>query len=71
MERLAQVRDIFLFCCYTGLAYADIKKLKRSEIGVGVDSEAWIFTKLAFPFKAVANITLGLEQYQLHLRLRQ
>lgn len=44
MERLAQVRDIFLFCCYTGLAYADIKKLKRSEIGIGVDGEAWIFT---------------------------
>jgi hypothetical protein len=44
IERLAQVRDIFLFCCYTGLAYVDIKKLKRSEIGIGVDGEAWIFT---------------------------
>lgn len=42
--RIAQVRDIFLFCCYTGLAYIDIKKLKRSEIGVGVDGETWIFT---------------------------
>lgn len=44
IERMAQVRDIFLFCCYTGLAYVDIKKLKRSEIGIGVDGEAWIFT---------------------------
>ncbi len=43
-ERLDQVRDIFLFCCFTGLAYADIKKLKRSEIGKGVDGEQWIFT---------------------------
>jgi site-specific recombinase XerD len=43
-ERLSQVRDIFLFCCYTGLAYADVKKLKRSEIGIGVDGEKWIFT---------------------------
>jgi site-specific recombinase XerD len=43
-ERLIQVRDIFLFCCYTGLAYADVQKLKRSEIGTRVDGEKWIFT---------------------------
>ena len=43
-ERLSQVRDVFLFCCFTGLAYADIKKLKRSEICVGIDGEKWIFT---------------------------
>lgn len=45
MERLNIVRDIFVFSCYTGLAYADVKKLKRNEIGVGVDGEQWIFTK--------------------------
>lgn len=43
-ERLERVRDIFLFCCYTGLAYADVKKLKRSEIKVGIDGKKWIFT---------------------------
>ncbi|MDB4921854.1 site-specific integrase [Mucilaginibacter sp.] len=42
--RLNQVRDIFIFSCYTGLAYADVKKLKRSEIETGVDGEQWIFT---------------------------
>lgn len=46
IERMVQVRDIFLFCCYTGLAYIDIKRLKRSEIGIGVDGESWIFTTL-------------------------
>lgn len=41
-DRLRLVRDIFLFsCCYTGLAYADVKKLKRSEIIIGVDNEQW------------------------------
>ena len=25
-DRLGLVRDIFLFSCYTGLAYADVKK---------------------------------------------
>ncbi|WP_018611739.1 site-specific integrase [Segetibacter koreensis] len=43
--RLGLVRDIFLFSCYTGLAYADVKKLKRTEIAAGVDGEQWIFTK--------------------------
>jgi integrase len=42
--RLSQVRDFFLFSCYTGLSYADVQKLKLSDIGIGVDGERWIFT---------------------------
>jgi len=45
MERLKQVRDVFLFCCHTGLAYVDIKKLNSSEVSLGFDNELWIFTK--------------------------
>jgi integrase len=41
-ERLGQVRDIFVFCCFTGLAYADVKKLRRHEIVTGVDGEKWL-----------------------------
>jgi integrase len=44
IERLCQVRDIFVFCCYTGLSYADVQKLRRIEIGTGIDGEKWIFT---------------------------
>jgi len=43
-ERLNQVRDIFLFSCYTGLAYADTQKLTFDEITTGIDGEKWIFT---------------------------
>ncbi|RFZ85272.1 site-specific integrase [Mucilaginibacter terrenus] len=43
-ERLSVVRDIFLFSCYTGLAYADVQKLKRTEIIIGFDGEEWIDT---------------------------
>ena len=43
--RLRLVRDIFLFCCFTGLAYADIQKLKRSEIVEGSNNELWLITK--------------------------
>jgi integrase len=42
--RLEQVRDIFLFSCYTGLAYIDVQQLKRSEIVKGIDGEQWIYT---------------------------
>jgi integrase len=45
MDRLSQVRDIFLFCCYTGLAYVDIQKLTPDEIVTGHDGEKWVFTK--------------------------
>lgn len=45
MERLNQVRDIFIFCCFTGLAYADVKKLNRGDISVGSDGEEWVKTK--------------------------
>lgn len=43
MPRLRQVRDIFIFCCYTGLAYADVKKLTRDEITTGIDGKKWIW----------------------------
>ena len=43
--RLNYVKDIFLFSCYTGLAYADVKKLKRSELVVGIDGEQWLLTQ--------------------------
>jgi len=45
IRRLELVKNIFLFSCYTGLAYADVQKLKRSEIVIGIDGEKWIFTK--------------------------
>lgn len=44
IKRLEQVKDIFLFSCYTGLSYADVKKLTRSEIRKGNDGKLWIFT---------------------------
>lgn len=42
--RLNQVKDIFVFCCYTGLSYADVKKLNKDEIVIGMDDHLWIQT---------------------------
>lgn len=44
IERLEFVRDIFVFSCYTGLAYVDVSKLRRSQIVTGIDGEQWIMT---------------------------
>ncbi len=41
-ERLSQVRDVFLFSCYTGLAYTDVKKLRTSHIVKRTDGNKWI-----------------------------
>lgn len=43
--RLELVRDIFIFCCFTGLAYIDVKKLTQNNLVMGIDGEQWIKTK--------------------------
>ncbi len=44
IDRLSQVRDIFLFSCYTGLAFIDVFQLRSEQIAKGVDGNLWIFT---------------------------
>jgi len=44
-ERLVRVKDIFLFSCYTGLSYIDVKELSISQIVLGIDNRYWIHTK--------------------------
>jgi site-specific recombinase XerD len=41
-QRLSQVRDVFILCCYTGLAYSDVQRLKLSNIIKGIDGNQWI-----------------------------
>jgi site-specific recombinase XerD len=43
IERLNTIRDIFLFTCYTGLAFSDAALLKKENIRLGIDGEEWIF----------------------------
>ena len=45
IPRLAQVRDVFIFSCYTGLAYVDVAKLKEDDIVIGIDGSRWIKVK--------------------------
>jgi hypothetical protein len=44
IERIALVRDVFLFSCYTGLSFIDAWNLTKDNIGIGIDGNKWIFT---------------------------
>lgn len=64
-------RDIFVFCCYTGLPYGDVKVLKKKHIQIGVDGNKWIYTRriktntmLRIPLLEEAERIL--EKYQDH-----
>jgi site-specific recombinase XerD len=43
--RLELVNDLFVFSCYTGLAYADVKKLVKAELEHTSDGMWWIKTR--------------------------
>ncbi|WP_077405415.1 site-specific integrase [Cellulophaga omnivescoria] len=44
IARLERVRDLFIFSCYTGIAYIDIMSLSQENIIKGIDGNDWIFT---------------------------
>lgn len=42
--RLEQVRDVFIFSCFTGLAYIDVRELTADNIRTSFDGKLWIMT---------------------------
>jgi integrase len=42
LQRLQIAKDIFLFQCYTGLAFCDMANLTKSDISIGIDNNQWI-----------------------------
>jgi site-specific recombinase XerD len=44
VERLDWVRDLFIFSCYTGLAYIDTMRLTPTNVVRGIDGEYWLIT---------------------------
>lgn len=54
IDRLERVRDLFVFSCYTGIAYADLICLTKDNIIRGIDGNYWIMAKrqkTKIPFK--------------------
>ncbi len=44
-ETLETTKDIFLFACYTGLSYVDVKQLTRDNLITGVNGKDWIYCR--------------------------
>lgn len=44
IERLNIVKDLFIFSCYTGIAYVDIMQLTKDNVLLGIDGSQWIIT---------------------------
>lgn len=42
---LERAKDIFLFSCFSGLSYVDIKNLSPRQLVTGPDGKTWIYTK--------------------------
>jgi integrase len=45
IKRLEYVRDIFVFSCYTGLSYIDVKNLENKHIQSTFDESLWVRKK--------------------------
>lgn len=44
-KRLSTIQDLFIFCCYTGLAFNEMANLEKQNIQVGFDDINWIQMK--------------------------
>ncbi|WP_299537419.1 site-specific integrase [Ulvibacterium sp.] len=42
-----KVRNVFLFSCYTGLSYIDVKELAQEQLLLDIDGNHWLHTKRA------------------------
>ncbi len=42
VKRLNIIRDIFVFCIYSGMAYAEVERLSRDDLTTGPDGQTWM-----------------------------
>ena len=43
--RLGEIRDIFIFSCWTGLSFSDVCSLTPNDIQIGFDNNPWIMIR--------------------------
>lgn len=65
---LEEVKDVFLFCCYTGLSYSDVKSLSVNDVRI-INNRKWIVknrakTNVEFSVPIVLNGLLTLDKYK-------
>lgn len=69
--RIDIVRDMFVFCCYTGLAYVDVQKLNQDNLVKNIDGNLWIEAKRTktdakFSIPLLPTAIAIIEKYQNH-----
>ena len=47
IERIQQIKDMFVFCCYTGLGFSEMKALQKTDIKREFDGELWLNVRRA------------------------
>jgi site-specific recombinase XerD len=75
IPRLAEIRDVFVFCCYTGFAYSEVHSLSRNDLNIGMDGEYWItkYRKKTGERESVPLLPVALEivnRYENHRRCK-
>ncbi len=63
IKRLEHVRDIFIFSCFTGLAYIDVAQLTYDKI-VEIDGRLWLITR-----RQKTNVSSNVPLLDVPLRL--
>jgi integrase/recombinase XerD len=73
VDRINIVRDVFIFCCYTGLAHVDVANLSEDHLVMGMDGNQWISlkrqkTKNAFQVPLLPKALEIIDKYKDHPR---
>jgi len=75
LERLQLARDLFVFSCYTGLAYSDVMRLSKQNISIGIGRKQWIMmsrkkTKQPVRVPLLPKALDLIKKYENDLRIR-
>ena len=70
-KRMETIRDMFIFCCYTGLPYNEMSKLENKHLENGFDGLKWIKmirdkTSKEISIPLLPTATCILNKYQSH-----
>lgn len=65
-KRLEEIRDCFVFCCYTGLAFKEMSNLRKKHIVLGKDGRNWIKMKRQKTDKSISVPILPVAQKLLN-----
>jgi integrase len=71
VERLNIIRDLFIFSCYSGLSYTEMRNLHESHLQT-IDSQIWIDmmrqkTKRSLKIPLLPKCVSIIEKYELHI----